>query len=189
MNEQLPALGADYAFQIQDEIAKLKYKEPESVKLPVLEQELVRAEAQSLVAEAQLTNVTRQKFKEAFDLHTAAIMERAEKQIILAMQARRVLNLLDDTPIVPGEERPAFDQGAKASIILSDAETALRNWTASNEPVHSNASALGTNAMPGETVESPSSTTIDHAQQRVEDRERAQEEGREPEVQAPATAA
>jgi len=36
--------------KIQDEIQKLKYKEPESTKLITLEQELVRAEAQSLVA-------------------------------------------------------------------------------------------------------------------------------------------
>jgi hypothetical protein len=168
--------------QIQDEIAKLKYKEPESTKLPVLEQELVRAEAQSLVAEAQLTNVTRQKFKEAFDLHTAAIIERAQKQIILATQARRVLNLLDDTPIVPGEERAAFGGVSQAQNILNDAENGLRGWSASNEPVHSNAGGLGTNAMPAatsETVESPSSATMSTAQQRVEDRERAQEEGRE----------
>lgn len=168
--------------QIQDEIAKLKYKEPESAKLPTLEQELVRAEAQSLVAEAQLTNVTRQKFKEAYDLHTAAIIERAEKQIILATQARRVLNLLDDTPIVPGEERVAFAGGSQAQTILNDAENALRNWSASNEPIQSNSSALGTNAMPGNTTESldsPSSATMTTAQQRVEERERAQEEGRE----------
>lgn len=43
--------------KITDEIAKLKSKEPESARLPVLEQELVRAEAENLVAEAQLTNV------------------------------------------------------------------------------------------------------------------------------------
>ena len=43
--------------KITDEIAKLKSKEPESAKLPVLEQELVRAEADNLVADAQLTNV------------------------------------------------------------------------------------------------------------------------------------
>lgn len=40
-----------------DEIAKLKSKEPESARLVVLEQELVRAEAENLVAEAQLTNI------------------------------------------------------------------------------------------------------------------------------------
>jgi hypothetical protein len=43
--------------KITDEIARLKSKEPESAKLPVLEQELVRAEAENLVAEAQLTNI------------------------------------------------------------------------------------------------------------------------------------
>lgn len=43
--------------KIADEIAKLKSKEPESTKLVTLEQELVRAEAENLVAEAQLTNI------------------------------------------------------------------------------------------------------------------------------------
>ena len=38
--------------KITDEIAKLKYKDPESPRIVVLEQELVRAEAESLVAEA-----------------------------------------------------------------------------------------------------------------------------------------
>lgn len=43
--------------KIADEIAKLKSKEPESARLVTLEQELVRAEAENLVAEAQLTNI------------------------------------------------------------------------------------------------------------------------------------
>jgi seryl-tRNA synthetase len=43
--------------RIADDIAKLKAKEPESARLVILEQELVRAEAENLVAEAQLTNV------------------------------------------------------------------------------------------------------------------------------------
>jgi hypothetical protein len=47
----------DNKLKIQDEIQKLRYKEPESPKIVQLEQELVRAEAQNLVAEAQLTNV------------------------------------------------------------------------------------------------------------------------------------
>lgn len=47
----------DHKSKIMDEIAKLKAKEPESAKLVTLEQELVRAEAENLVAEAQLTNV------------------------------------------------------------------------------------------------------------------------------------
>ncbi|KAK1090817.1 hypothetical protein LTR48_007561, partial [Friedmanniomyces endolithicus] len=135
--------------RIQDEIQKLKYKEPTSTKLVTLEQELVRAEAQSLVAEAQLTNVTRQKFKEAYDLHTAAIIERAEKQIMLAQQARRLVNLLDDTPTVPGEERPPFENSEAAREVLNDAEAGLRNYSPSIEPIHSAAGRLGVNAMPG----------------------------------------
>ena len=47
----------DSKAKISDEIQKLKYKEPTSPKLVTLEQELVRAEAQNLVAEAQLTNM------------------------------------------------------------------------------------------------------------------------------------
>jgi small-conductance mechanosensitive channel len=47
----------DHKAKITDEMAKLKYKEPQSTKLVQLEQELVRAEAQNLVAEAQLTNI------------------------------------------------------------------------------------------------------------------------------------
>lgn len=43
--------------KIADEIQRLKLKEPQSTKIVVLEQELVRAEAENLVAEAQLTNI------------------------------------------------------------------------------------------------------------------------------------
>ena len=47
----------DQKAKIADEIAKLKHKDPTSTKIVTLEQELVRAEAQNLVAEAQLTNI------------------------------------------------------------------------------------------------------------------------------------
>lgn len=47
----------DNRLKIADEIQKLKYREPMSQRLVTLEQELVRAEAQTLVAEAQLTNI------------------------------------------------------------------------------------------------------------------------------------
>jgi len=139
----------DHKVKVTDEIAKLKYKEPQSTKIVQLEQELVRAEAQSLVAEAQLTNITRQKLKEAYDIHFAATIERAEKQIILAKQARRVLNLLDDTPIVPGDAHPVFDGAEDARQILNDAEDQLRAWQLHIEPIHTNAGSLGVGAMPG----------------------------------------
>jgi hypothetical protein len=43
--------------KIADEIGRLKVREPQSTRLVTLEQELVRAEAECLVAEAQLGNV------------------------------------------------------------------------------------------------------------------------------------
>jgi hypothetical protein len=43
--------------KIADEIGRLKAREPQSTRLVTLEQELVRAEAECLVAEAQLGNV------------------------------------------------------------------------------------------------------------------------------------
>lgn len=46
----------DQRLKVTDEIAKLKYKDPASTRLVTLEHELVRAEAQNLVAEAQLSN-------------------------------------------------------------------------------------------------------------------------------------
>lgn len=55
--------------KIADDIAKLKMKEPESARLVVLEQELVRAEAENLVAEAQLTNIVRFPPRRAPDGH------------------------------------------------------------------------------------------------------------------------
>jgi hypothetical protein len=45
--------------RIADEIARIKAREPQSARLVTLEQELVRAEAENLVAEAQLGNVVR----------------------------------------------------------------------------------------------------------------------------------
>ncbi|KAI5288586.1 hypothetical protein KEM54_005096 [Ascosphaera aggregata] len=138
----------DYKSKVIEQIQREKIKDPNGQKLISLEQELVRAEAQSLVAEAQLTNITRQKFKEAFDLKLAATIERAEKQIILARHGRRLLNLLDDSPLVPGDTRPEYENVDAARRILDDAEHDLRSWEPSLEPVHSSAGDIGTNLMP-----------------------------------------
>ena len=64
----------DRKLKITDEIAHLKYKDPQSPKISVLEQELVRAEAESLVAEAQLSNITREKLKAAFKVKLDLLM-------------------------------------------------------------------------------------------------------------------
>jgi len=114
--------------KITDEIQKLKFKEPQSTRLVVLENELVRAEAENLVAEAQLSNVTREKLKEAYEFEFAAVIERAEKQIMLAKHGRRLLALLDDSPVTPGDGRPAYKESNQARQILDDAEDDLKSW-------------------------------------------------------------
>ncbi|KAH9998907.1 putative sphingolipid long chain base-responsive protein [Xylariaceae sp. FL0662B] len=119
--------------KIADEIHKLKLKEPQSPRLVVLEQELVRAEAENLVAEAQLTNITRKKLKEAYDAEFAAVIERAEKQIILAKHGRRLLDLLDDAPMTPGDRRRVYENGSAARQILNDAEDDLKSWERHND--------------------------------------------------------
>ncbi|KAI0135075.1 putative sphingolipid long chain base-responsive protein [Daldinia grandis] len=118
----------DSKAKIADEIQRLKLKEPQSSRLVILEQELVRAEAENLVAEAQLTNITRSKLKEAYDAEFAAVIERAEKQIILAKHGRRLLELLDDSPVTPGDARHTYENGSAARQVLNDAEDDLKSW-------------------------------------------------------------
>ncbi|CAR21116.1 Sphingolipid long chain base-responsive protein LSP1 [Lachancea thermotolerans] len=115
--------------KITDDIARLKYKEPNSTKIPVLEQELVRAEAESLVAEAQLSNITREKLKAAFNYQFDSIRELAEKFALIAGYGKALLELLDDSPVTPGETRLAYDGYDASRQIIMDAETALEGWT------------------------------------------------------------
>ncbi|CAM9018233.1 hypothetical protein WICANDRAFT_29490 [Wickerhamomyces anomalus NRRL Y-366-8] len=115
--------------KITDEIAHLKYKDPQSPKINVLEQELVRAEAESLVAEAQLSNITREKLKIAFNYQFDAVRELAEKFALIAGYGKALLELLDDAPVTPGETRPAYDGYEASKQIIIDAENALASWT------------------------------------------------------------
>ncbi|QLG74863.1 hypothetical protein HG535_0H01900 [Zygotorulaspora mrakii] len=115
--------------KITNEIAHLKYKDPQSPKVPVLEQELVRAEAESLVAEAQLSNITREKLKAAFNYQFDSIRELAEKFALIAGYGKALLELLDDSPLTPGEARPAYDGYEASRQIIIDAEIALESWT------------------------------------------------------------
>jgi hypothetical protein len=70
----------------------------------------------------------------------------------LAKQARRLLNLMDDTPIVPGDAHPPFERTEEGRQILNDAEDELRNWQPNVEPIHSTAGSLGVGAMPGASM-------------------------------------
>ncbi|KAI9656252.1 MAG: Eisosome core component [Bathelium mastoideum] len=126
--------------KITDQIAQLKYKEPSSPKIVVLEQELVRAEAESLVAEAQLSNITREKLKAAFTYQFDALREHSEKLAIIAGFGKHLLELVDDTPVTPGETRNAYDGYEASKAIIQDCEDALTNWVEQNAAVKSNLS-------------------------------------------------
>src|ERR1700754_4149329 len=120
-----------------DDITRLKYKEPASPKITVLEQELVRAEAESLVAEAQLSNITREKVKAAFTYQFDALREHCEKLAIIAGFGKHLLELVDDTPVTPGETRGAYDGYQPSKAIIQDCEDALTNWLQGNAAVRS----------------------------------------------------
>ena len=123
--------------KITDQIAQLKYKEPNSPKIVVLEQELVRAEAESLVAEAQLSNITREKLKAAFTYQFDALREHSEKLAIIAGFGKHLLELVDETPVTPGETRNAYDGYEASKAIIQDCEDALTNWVEQNAAVTS----------------------------------------------------
>ncbi|RMZ80763.1 hypothetical protein DV738_g2706, partial [Chaetothyriales sp. CBS 135597] len=126
--------------KITDQIAQLKYKEPNSPRIVVLEQELVRAEAESLVAEAQLSNITREKLKAAFTYHFDALREHCEKMAVIAGYGKHLLELIDDTPVTPGETRAAYDGYEASKAIIQDCEDALTNWVQGKAAVKSSLS-------------------------------------------------
>lgn len=129
--------------KITDQIAQLKYKDPNSPKIVVLEQELVRAEAESLVAEAQLSNITREKIKSAFTYQFDAMREHAEKVATIAGYGKHLLELIDDTPVTPGETREAYDRYEDSKSIIQDCEDSLTNWVESKAQIRARLSQRG----------------------------------------------
>lgn len=78
------------------------------------------------------------------------MIERAEKQIILARHARRLLNYIDDSPVVPGDTRRAYDHELEARQILEDAENDLRSWEPHVDPIATSETRThGTNGSNG----------------------------------------
>ena len=97
----------------------------------------MRAEAESLVAEAQLSNITREKLKAAFTYQFDALREHSEKMAIIAGYGKHLLELVDDTPVTPGETRNAYDGYETSKAIIQDCEDALTNWVEQNAAVKS----------------------------------------------------
>lgn len=58
------------------------------------------------------------------------------------------MNLVDDTPIVPGDTHPVFEGAEAARQVLNDAEDDLRNYELHVEPIQSFSGNLGVGAMP-----------------------------------------
>ena len=78
---------------------------------------------------------------------------------MLARHGRRLLNLLDDAPVVPGDTRSPFQHGAQARQVLNDAEDDLREWTPNLEPIPSSATEMGSNLMPNQVGTTATSVT------------------------------
>lgn len=81
---------------------------------------------------------------------------------MLARHGRRLLNLLDDTPVVPGDTRPAFEHAAQARQVLNDAEEDLRDWQPNLEPIQSAAGSMGANLMPTSAGTTGASSVVGH---------------------------
>jgi hypothetical protein len=75
-----------------------------------------------------------------------ATIEHAEKKIILARHGRRLLSLLDDYPVIPGDQRPSYKYANQARQILNDAEDDLKDWEPEFE-IDSSQANLESNGM------------------------------------------
>ena len=67
------------------------------------------AEPESPVAEAQLSNITREKIKPAFTYQFDAVRQHSENLALIAGCGKYLLELIDDTPVTPSETREAYD--------------------------------------------------------------------------------
>lgn len=89
------------------------------------------------MAEAQLSNITREKLKAAYTYQFDALREHCEKLAIIAGFGKHLLELIDETPVTPGETRAAYDGYEASKAIIQDCEDALTNWVTANAAVSS----------------------------------------------------
>ena len=75
--------------------------------------------------------------KAAFTYQFDAIREHSEKLAIIAGFGKHLLELIDDTPVTPGETRNAYDGYEASKAIIQDCEDALTNWVEQNAAVKS----------------------------------------------------
>ena len=63
--------------------------------------------------------------------------EHSEKLALIAGYGKHLLDLIDDTPVTPGEARPAYDSYDASKQIIVDCENALSDWTLDTASVRS----------------------------------------------------
>jgi len=63
--------------------------------------------------------------------------EHSEKLALIAGYGKHLLTLIDDTPVTPGETRPAYDSYDDSKQIILDCENALSEWTLDTASVKS----------------------------------------------------
>lgn len=85
----------------------------------------------------------------------------------MAKYGRRLLNYLDDTPVVPGDVREPFAHANEARQVLNDAEQELQSWQPNLEQIHSQAGGLGANLMPSDDVTTAGHTARSEMQESV----------------------
>lgn len=73
--------------------------------------------------------------KAAFNYQFNALREHSEKIAILAGYGQHLLELIDDTPVTPGETRAAYDGYEASKAIIQDCEDALTTWVDSKAAV------------------------------------------------------
>ena len=64
---------------------------------------------------------------------------------IIAGYGKHLLELIDDTPVTPGETRAAYDGYEASKAIIQDCEDALTNWVTANAVVSSKLSTRSRN--------------------------------------------
>lgn len=79
--------------------------------------------------------------KAAFNYQFNALREHSEKLAIIAGYGTHLLELIDDTPVTPGETRAAYDGYEVSKAIIQDCEDSLTNWVDSKAAVSSKLSS------------------------------------------------
>ncbi|KAK9479421.1 Eisosome component PIL1-domain-containing protein [Lipomyces japonicus] len=115
--------------KLKNSINKARAKN-EIRKFEQLERDLVRVNAESLVVESQIINVTRNKVFTGWSGYLNSLQERCEKELIAVKYARELLRYLDCEPIIPGQQQydtPQEDIATRELLDMMSEE--LKSWS------------------------------------------------------------